>query len=315
MVIRYLLAFSYFLNANSYQQTENDMENILPDIYWNHTSFNIQVMNFKQLSILLSQAKDHNPFAAHKIQFYLILIATENSYTHFIDFKSYELKKESALFVTKNQVHCFNKELHKSKGFAIVFNHLFVDKHYFLTDNFRLNRLFNYHIESPVIHQEEMGEDSFVGLFLDLHKEYYSDSNFAKSEILASLLRLLLLKAERAKEFQSTPNINTLWLETFSKFKDLLEIDYSKSRNSKMYASKLFVSYKFLNEVVKKLTGSTVKAFINNFVTIEIKRYLISTSLTVNEISYMTGFEDPANMVKFFKKNADTTPLKFRQQL
>ncbi|MEM9824463.1 MAG: helix-turn-helix domain-containing protein, partial [Bacteroidota bacterium] len=38
-----------------------------------------------------------------------------------------------------------------------------------------------------------------------------------------------------------------------------------------------------------------------------------STALSVKEISYQTGFEEPANMVKFFKKNTGITPLKFRQ--
>lgn len=292
------------------------MKKEIPEIHLErHADLDIQVMNFEHLFHLLSQAEDHSPFAPHKIQFYLILIVTKNTYTHFLDFKSYELKKGSTLFVAKNQVHYFNKELKKANGFSIVFNHLFVNKHYFLTDNIRFNRLFNYHIESPIIHQPEMGEDNLIELISNLHKEYYYNNNFAKSEILASLLRVLLLKAERAKELQALTNINTHWLETFSKFKDTLETEYVNTRNSRTYASKLFVSYKFLNDVVKKLTGSTVKAFIDDFVTIEIKRYLISTSLSVSEISYKTGFEDPTNMIKFFKKNTNTTPLKFRQQL
>lgn len=289
----------------------------LPEIHFEKQSsnLNIEVMNFKQLFRLLKQAKDHNPFVPHKIKFYLILTVTKTPYTHYLDFKSYELKEGSTLFVSKNQVHFFNEDLPKSQGFAIVFSHLFVDTHYFLTDNLRLNRLFNYHIESPVIKLKEMGQNNLVELISDLHSEYYSESKFAKSEILASLLRVILLKAERAKELHAVSNIKTHWLETFSKFKDLLENEYIKSRNSRYYASQLFVSYKFLNDIVKKLTGLTVKAFIDNFVIVEIKRYLISTSLSVNEISYKAGFEEPSNMVKFFKKNTGITPLKFRQQL
>lgn len=151
-------------------------------------------------------------------------------------------------------------------------------------------------------------------LIISLNQEYFLSKKFAKSEILASLLRVLLLKAERAKELHTIPNVNTQWLEVFSEFRIMLENEYINTRNSSIYASKLFVSYKFLNDVVKKLTGKTVKAFIDDFVIIEIKRYLISTSLSVNEISFKTGFEEPANMVKFFKKNTNTTPLKFRQQ-
>ena len=132
----------------------------------------------------------------------------------------------------------------------------------------------------------------------------------------SSLLNVLLLKAERAKEIQSITlsGIKTQWLETFNLFKNMLEEEYIKTRSSRYYASKLFISYKFLNDIVKKLTGKTVKAFIDDFVTIEIKRYLVSTSLSIKEVSYQTGFEEPANMVKFFKKHTNITPLKFRQQ-
>ena len=290
------------------------MKKELPEIHFDkQASLNIEVMNFEQLFAKLNRITEHDPFAPHKIEFYLILVVTENAYSHSVDFKSYELKEGSTLFVAKNQVHYFNEGLQQAKGFGIVFNRLFVDKHYFLTDNLRLNRLFNYHIESQLIRPEEMGEDRLGDLIWHLHKEYSSQNDFAKSEILAAQLRVLLLKAERAKELRAISNVNPYWLETFGKFKDMLEIEYVKTRSSRTYASELLISYKFLNDVVKKLTGKTVKTFIDDFVTIEIKRYLISTSLTVNEISFTCGFDEPANMIKFFKKNTGSTPFKFRQ--
>jgi len=294
----------------------NKMKKELPEINFDkQSSLDIEVMNFEQLSGKLRQTDNHDPYAHHKIEFYLILIVTEGTYHHSVDFKSYKLGEGSTLFVAKHQIHHFSKGLLKADGFGIVFNHLFVDQHYFLTDNLRLNRLFNYHIESPVINRKEVETDNLIELISQLHLEYHAANNYAKSEILASLLRVVLLKAERTKEFHSVTSVRTRWLEIFSEFKNLLEKEYVNTRNSKVYSTKLFISYKLLNNVVKKLTGKTVKAFIDDFVTVEIKRYLISTSLSVNEISYRTGFEEPSNMVKFFKKNTDTTPRKFRQQL
>lgn len=292
------------------------MEKELPKIHFDkEVSLEFEVMTFKELAGKLEQITSHNPFTPHKIEFYLILVVIKDAYTHFVDFKSYELEEGSTLFVAKNQVHHFNKGLQEANGFGIVFSHFFVDKHYFLNDNLRLNRLFNYHIESPLIKQKEAGEDRLLDLVSTLYQEYTLANNFAKSEILASLLRVVLLKAERAKELHAVTNINTHWLETFSAFRIKLESEYVSTRNARVYASKLFVSYKFLNDVVKKLTGKTAKAFIDDFVIIEIKRYLISTSLSIKEISYETGFEEPTNMIKFFKKHTALTPLKFRQQL
>ena len=291
------------------------MEKDIPRIYFKENkSLGIEVMNFTRLLDKLNQSKNHDPFSVHKIEFFFILIVTNNSYTHFVDFTSYKLAKGSTLFVAKNQVHHFTKSLQKSNGFCIIFDNTFIGQDYFLSGYHKLNRLFNYHIETPVIHQREMGEDNLIDMVTKLHEEYTFSNRFAKTEILRALLHVLLLKAERAKEFHSVSGVKTHWLEVFNQFKSLLETGYANSRNSKFYASKLFVSYKFLNEVVKKLTGKTVKTFIDDFVVIEIKRYLVSTSLSVKEISYRTGFEEPGNLVKFFKKHTKTTPFKFRQQ-
>jgi len=292
------------------------MKKEIPKIQFNQgNSLDIEVMSIAQLFDKINLAKNHNPYTVHRIQFFLILVVTENSYSHFVDFKSYELSEGSALFIAKNQVHHFTEALQKVKGYCIIFNSSFMEKYYYLSDNLKLNRLFNYHIETPVIHQSEMGKDHLMGIAHQLYKEYNLPDKFAKSEILRTLLHLLLLKAERAKSVQSSiGRIKPYWLEIFNNFENMLEKDYVNTRSSRIYASNLFVSYKFLNDVVKQLSGKTVKTFIDDFVTIEIKRYLVSTTLSIKEISFETGFEEPANMVKFFKKKTKTTPLKFRQQ-
>lgn len=292
------------------------MNKDIPKIeYKQNQSLDIEVMNFPELFKKLDSTENHDPFQVHKIEFYLILVITENTYRHFVDFKFYDLTKGSAIFVAKNQVHHFSRDLLNADGFCIIFNSLFLSKHFFFSDSLKFNRLFNYHIEKPIIEQIDMGSDSFIGIANKLYQEYVFTNQFAKSEILRSLLHILLLQAERAKEIQSFSNAKKQWLEIFNAFKNKLELEYTKTRNSRYYSSELLVSYKLLNDIVKKLTNKTVKVFIDDFVTMEIKRYLVSTSLSVKEISYETGFDEPANMVKYFKKNTGTTPLKFRQQI
>ena len=292
------------------------METKIPKIQFTENETpHIEVMSFTQLRTKLEKATNHNPYKAHKIEFHLILIVTNKSYTHFVDFKSYTLEKGSAIFVAKNQVHHFTNSIQDASGISIVINSQFMDKYHFLSDNIKLNRLFNYHIGTPTISSIEMGEDSFLDIANLLYKEYTLADSFAKSEMLRTLLHILLLRAERSQEACSNTTVKPYWLEIFSEFKNLLEVEYVKSRNSRLYAKKLLISYKFLNDIVKQITNKTAKAFIDEFVTIEIKRYLASTSLSVKEIAYKAGFIEPGNMVKFFKRNTNTTPLKFRQQL
>lgn len=292
------------------------MDKEIPKIQFTEKkSPHIEIMTFAELKLKLDQAVDHDSYSAHKIEFHLILIVTKKSYSHFVDFNLYKLEEGSALFVAQNQVHHFTKGIAEVEGICLVINSQFMESYHFLSDNIKLNRLFNYHLGLPVVSSAEMGEDSFLDIAHLLLKEYTLENNFAKSEMLRTLLHVLLLRAERTKEACSNISVKPYRLEIFSDFKSLLEVEYVKSRNSRYYAKKLLISYKFLNDIVKQLTNKTAKTFIDEFVTIEIKRYLVSTSLSVKEISYLAGFLEPANMVKFFKRNTSITPLKFRQQL
>jgi AraC-like DNA-binding protein len=56
------------------------------------------------------------------------------------------------------------------------------------------------------------------------------------------------------------------------------------------------------------------KTYISEYLTLEIKRFLMNTNLSIKEIAYQTGFEDPTNFVKFFKKHSNRTPAEFRKQ-
>lgn len=287
----------------------------LPKVAFNSSiQLDIEILTFSETLQKLNMAKLHNPFAAHKIEFYIIIIVTKGNYSHFVDFKFYNLRKGNILFVAKNQVHHFTDSLKDTEGFSIILNSDYLEQNYFLSKSINLNRLYNYHLESPVFETNEKIENEFMTIVQHLYLEYTLQNDFAKNEMLRSYLHIFLLKAERIKQELSKTNIKNRWLDVFNQFKNLIENNYSNTRNSRFYAKELYVSYKFLNDVVKNLTGKTVKAFIDDFVTTEIKRYLLSTSLSVKEISYKTGFEEPANMVRFFKKHTKITPLKFRQQ-
>jgi len=292
------------------------MEKKLPRINFDTKRvFDIEVMTLKETFSKLENIDNHDPYKSHKIKFYLILYVTKDAYEHYVDFKYYNLTAGSILFIAKNQVHHFTKKLELAEGYCIVLNSNFLEKRFFLSENIKLNRLYNYHLENPAINGNEIEEDGFSGLIRQLYKEYTNSELFAKKEILSTLLHLFLLKAERVQQKRSFTQIKTNRIVIFNKFIESIENEYSITRSSRYYASKLTISYKLLNEIVKELTKKTVKEFIDDFVTVEIKRYLVSTSLSIKEISYKTGFDEPSNMVKFFKRNTLQTPIQFRNKI
>ncbi|MFC1653158.1 helix-turn-helix domain-containing protein [Planctomycetota bacterium] len=76
-----------------------------------------------------------------------------------------------------------------------------------------------------------------------------------------------------------------------------------------------FQPYKHLNEICKRITGRTVKKCIDNHVILEMKRRLASSDISIKELAYITGFDEPTNLVKYFKKYTNQSPSQFKRRL
>ncbi|WP_343565359.1 helix-turn-helix domain-containing protein [Sphingobacterium sp.] len=80
------------------------------------------------------------------------------------------------------------------------------------------------------------------------------------------------------------------------------------------FAAKLNVHVNHLNASVKSVTNQTTTQIIKQKIYEEAKNLLIYTDWNVAEIGYTLGFEEPTHFNNFFKKYAETSPLKFRQK-
>jgi len=81
-----------------------------------------------------------------------------------------------------------------------------------------------------------------------------------------------------------------------------------------MLAQELHVHANYLNGVVKQLTGKTASSFIQDKLMLEAKSYLMHTNLQVAEIAFKLGFDNSPYFNRFFKKNAEITPMAFRKK-
>ena len=96
-------------------------------------------------------------------------------------------------------------------------------------------------------------------------------------------------------------------------FQELVDADCFKSRKVQYYARQLGVSSKTLNNITYDIINTSAKTFIDEKTVLQIKRLIISTEHSMKEIAYMSGFSDPSNFYKYFKKFTGSTPELFRQ--
>ena len=288
----------------------------LPDVRFYktvHPEIELETITFEKL---FSNRADYDHLLdhPHRLHFYCILLVTKGKGIHHIDFKPYEYDKGSIIFVSKDQVHAFDPKFN-SEGLIIVFNVKFLTKNVIHSDVLFLHRLYNYHLHTPILQYKEHKNEDLISIFENMHTEYHLEKIFAKQEILRSQLKILLLKSERIKRSSISTPSNLDWIELFTRFKTLVDNNQAKTRNAKDYAAHLKISHKHLNKVCKDATGKTSKQFIDSNIILEVKRRLSSSSMSVKELTYKFGFDEPTNFLKFFKKHTGQTPNQFRAEL
>ena len=248
----------------------------------------------------------------HRVEFYNILYIEKQAGVHYIDFRSVPFGEGALVFVSPGQVHAF-EVVPERRGALILVTENFLSKNLIRSDLLSLRRLYDCHFQRPVVRPDETARADFAKLVGEMIREYESDETFAKEEMLRLLLKMLLLKAERLKKRSAAPEGNSGWFEKFAAFRRLVEKRFSETRNAKDYAAFLNMSYKRLNEISKAISGKTAKGFIDSYAVLEIKRRLATTELSIKELTYLSGFDEPTNFVKFFKKHTGQTPSQFRR--
>jgi len=247
----------------------------------------------------------------HSHSYYQLIWFYDNGGEHFIDFKSFEVKKNSLYFIAKGQIHFFDKRTNYD-GVLLHFNETFL-----LQDSKDIAFFLNYKLfndsESPFFQiPSDLLEE--MKTYLDQIKIELSNTHaFGHEAILSNVVKSLLIRVEREKRKQTGAYVLSSNSLTLASFRILLEANYRKHWAVSAYAQELNVSTKTLNNLVKNATGKTSSTLISNRIILEAKRRLSHSNDQVNEIGYYLGFNDSSYFVKYFKKHAHLTPSEYRR--
>lgn len=250
----------------------------------------------------------------HRAEFYHVIWFQSGAPTHSVDFNAIAIQPNSILFLNKNVVHCFDAET-TFTGKAI----LFTDRFYYQSE---LD--FNYLRSSPLFNDlfsislvEASGSTQlFTDLLTLMHCEYETGRDQFQASILKNHLHTFLMLAERERRKQNfsetkpSPDLDCVLL-----FRDLLEEHFKNQKQVGDYTHQLGISEKKLNAATKNVLGKTAKELINDRVLLEAKRLLINTYMSIKEIAYELGFDEPGNFIKYFRKYTSQTPTEFKEKV
>jgi AraC family transcriptional regulator, transcriptional activator of pobA len=161
-------------------------------------------------------------------------------------------------------------------------------------------------------------------IFEQIFAEYHSNHD-DKFSLIATYVNLLLLRTRRcfnalSEKEQLTMDNRTSDILLVSRFQTLVERSFGVNtegsaalRSASFYAEKLIVHPNHLNAVVKRITGKTASQVIQEQLILQAKSLLQTTEMSIKEIAYQMGFDEPTHFNAFFKKITQLTPASFRK--
>ncbi|OZI08676.1 hypothetical protein BWI93_08115 [Siphonobacter sp. BAB-5385] len=256
----------------------------------------------------VSTTTAHGVTQAHQDDHYLFVLVTRGQYLVTLDFEDLSLAAPAFLLVFPGQVH-YLREAYQAQGWAIEFDASLVDPSFsFLLEQF---------LPRPLVLDE--GSDFYhrsltlIQLMNDLQSDAtLESSNRSVHYLLAALLSLLTSQVSTISHTDKPPENRGSQIE--QAFRVLLQRHFKTWKQPAQYAAELAITVAHLNDTVKGLTGYSVSSHIQQRSMLEAKRLLYTTSLSVKEISYQVGYEEPVYFGKLFRKTTGLTPLAFRKQ-
>lgn len=254
---------------------------------------------------------DHHPENLHKVEFFILMLITEGSGKHKIDFTDHAYEKGTLLTIKKDQIHQFYIAPH-TKGYLLLFTDDFLISYLEKLEVEKSFQLFNDSLGVPKIQLQHDDYEVIRELIERMGAEYFQEMDDYSLGIIRSELQILITKLFRIKSKSNQTLWDKKYLSQFISFQERVEENESKNLRVADYSDTLGISSKTLNTITQSIVGKSAKEFIDEVSIKQIKRLLINTSLSIKEIAYNSGFEETTNFFKYFKRHVGMTPEQFR---
>ncbi len=269
----------------------------------------------------------------HRIGFHSFLYVKRGEGEHTVDFRGYRLEPGSAILTARGQTHAFDAAA-GIKGVQFAFTPEFLLRNGIDRVVFATYGLIECGILGAIAPAQGTVPEGIPAIVDELSREYARADRASREDIVAALLHLLIAKTAKVLSPDEKAGVGQVAsgrnLRTFLAFRDELSCAFGSasgsasnsavlgrtmSRDAARYAQSIGVSYRALNEACKAVADKTAKRFLDDWVVLEAKRMLADDAPSIKEISAGLGFDEPTNLVKFFRERTGMTPTAFRESL
>ena len=242
---------------------------------------------------------------AHFHDFEELVIVTEGSLEHYIDFQMEVIEAPAASYISMGKMHRV-VERDDLRGWIINY------KNEFIPDS-RLNFYSNFMTSSSV----PLGAPGCTAKFISLCEIMNAESEQENPDMstirhLTSAL-ISMIESERKRNIQIESTAKATQIATFTNFLRILEENFRRDEGVTFYAGKMNMSERNLNIICKNNFQKSVSEIIETRKLIEAKNLLIHSEKSVSEIGYELGYNEKSYFTRVFRNKLSVTPTEFRE--
>jgi len=226
----------------------------------------------------------------------------------------YDFEEGGLAFLAPNQLVTLSGEEGVYDGYTLYF-HADLIRNYQLGRNIDQYGFFGYGVnEALFISDKEKAV--IAGLFESMIVEIENNIDAFSQDVLVSLIELLLNHSNRFynRQFLTRKAQHNDVISAMDRYlKSRFAADSEGIPTVQELATYLNMSPRYLNDMLKTLTGQNAQQHIHVSLIEKAKEMLITTDANVSQIAYELGFEHPQSFNKLFKSKTELSPNAYRQ--
>lgn len=252
-----------------------------------------------------SNDSQHKQLEPRRLSSYFIVLIESGTITYKLDLQDITIGEGDLLFAMPNQIFVPPAKTEHLKYFKVLFddNTLALLPQSF---SFLVNPL-----NSQTISLDHAARERVKKVFEILNQILYSAKQLTDTEIILAYLNLLLSELNNAYFKNESVNILNANISKFVEFKLIVETHLTEQPSMSTIAEKLALTTNSLYRLVKDYTGTSPKDFFTNRLMMEAQRKLRYSNLSVKELAYDLGFNDPDYFSRLFKKSTGKSVSEF----
>jgi AraC-like DNA-binding protein len=264
---------------------------------------------------LTDQISDaHTTQEPTRLNFILMALCLKGQAKYNIDTKEQTVKAGDLLFVSERHIVDNYSASADFECLCIMVSTEFY--HGFVQSVQNVSSLLLFYMNNPVVALTPSEVQVFSNYFHTIREKITNTGHHYRENLVKALLLAMFYDMSnviyRVEQQGKKPQMRADAL--FSQFIRLLEQNFRSIRRVSWYAEQLFITPKYLSEVVKQTSKRTPNEWIDSYVILEARVLLKTTTMSIKEIADELHFPSQSFLGKYFKEHVGVSPSEFRKQ-